>query len=201
MWDSSISYSIQPKLDMWLFVDFCVLPKIYLSWTKNCSVLMFKTILGSAQVNSGQNTEIIKQSHVKFWLNWINYEAVLYSLNCTKLIPNDQGGQEPQKRHLQQSMHSKCLTKSAIITDYRHFWLLCIALPPHQKLVHGSGFKTEITKKNHLKKCAPETLIFHKKIRKMRMIFDLENSLWKYNFGLLISQAKHRSRDAYNWGG
>ena len=95
----------------------------------------------------------------------------------TKLIPNDQRGQKPQKRHLQQSTHSKCLTKSAIFTDYRHLWLLCIALPPLQKLVHGNGFKTEITKKNHLEKGAPGTPIFHKKIRKVRMIFDLENSL------------------------
>ena len=41
---------------------------------------MFKTILGSAQVNSGENTEINKQSHVKFWLNWMKYGAVSYSL-------------------------------------------------------------------------------------------------------------------------
>ena len=44
---------------------------------------MFKTILGSAQVNLGENTEINKQSHVKFWLNWIKYGAVSYSLSCT----------------------------------------------------------------------------------------------------------------------
>ena len=48
------------------------------------SVLMFKIILGSAQVNSGENTEINKQSHVKFWLNWIEYGAVSYSLSCTQ---------------------------------------------------------------------------------------------------------------------
>ena len=33
IWGSSIIYSFQPKLDMWLFVDFCVFPRIYLSWT------------------------------------------------------------------------------------------------------------------------------------------------------------------------
>ena len=43
---------------------------------------MFKTILGSAQVNSGENTEINKQSHVKFELNWKKYGAVSYSLSC-----------------------------------------------------------------------------------------------------------------------
>ena len=45
---------------------------------------MFKTILGSAQVNSVENTEINKQSHVKFWLNWIKYGAVSYSLSCNQ---------------------------------------------------------------------------------------------------------------------
>ena len=28
-----VKHPIQPKLDMWLFVDFCVFPWIYLSWT------------------------------------------------------------------------------------------------------------------------------------------------------------------------
>ena len=36
----------------------------------------------------GENTEINKQSHVKFWLNWIEYGAVSYSLSCNKLISN-----------------------------------------------------------------------------------------------------------------
>jgi hypothetical protein len=39
---------------------------------------MLKTILGSAQVNSGENTELNKQSHAKFWLTWIKYGTVLY---------------------------------------------------------------------------------------------------------------------------
>ena len=43
---------------------------------------MFKTILGPAQVNSGENTEINKQSHVKFWMNLIKYGTVSYSLSC-----------------------------------------------------------------------------------------------------------------------
>ena len=33
IWESSIFYSIQPKLNMWLLVDLCVFPWIYLSWT------------------------------------------------------------------------------------------------------------------------------------------------------------------------
>ena len=40
-----------------------------------------------AQVNSGENTEINKQSHVKFWLNWIKYGAVSYSLAVPKYKP------------------------------------------------------------------------------------------------------------------
>ena len=34
-------------------------------------------------VKTGKYTEINKQSDVKCWLNWINYGAVSYSLNCT----------------------------------------------------------------------------------------------------------------------
>ena len=41
-----------------------------------------RTILGSDQVSSGKNTEINKQSHVKFWFNRKKYGAVSYSLSC-----------------------------------------------------------------------------------------------------------------------
>ena len=34
-------------------------------------------------VKTGKYTEINKQSDVKFWLNWIEYGAVSYSLSCT----------------------------------------------------------------------------------------------------------------------
>ena len=34
-------------------------------------------------VKTGKNTEVNKQSDVKFWLNWIKFGAVLYSLGCT----------------------------------------------------------------------------------------------------------------------
>ena len=82
IWDSSIFHLIQPKLDMWLLVDFCIFPQIYLSWTQNCSVLMIKTILSSAQVNFGENRN--QQSHAKFWLNWKKYGAVSYLLSFIK---------------------------------------------------------------------------------------------------------------------
>ena len=47
-----------------------------------------------------------------------------------------------------------------------------------------SGFKIELPK-NYIKtKCASKFLFFNeKKIRKIWMIFDIENSLWKFNFG------------------
>ena len=48
---------------------------------------MFKTILWSAQVK-GKNTEINKQSHIKFWLNWIEYGAVSYSISCIDQVEN-----------------------------------------------------------------------------------------------------------------
>ena len=34
-------------------------------------------------VNTSKSTETNKKSYVKFWLNWINYGAVSYSLSCT----------------------------------------------------------------------------------------------------------------------
>ena len=34
-------------------------------------------------VKTGKYTEINKQSNVKFWLNWIKFEAVSYLLSCT----------------------------------------------------------------------------------------------------------------------
>ena len=49
---------IKPKLDMGLFVDLCLF------------------------TNSGKNTEIKKQSHVKFGFNRKKYGAVSYLLSC-----------------------------------------------------------------------------------------------------------------------
>ena len=53
---------------------------IYLSWTWNCFEHQNRTILGSTQVNSGENPKINKQSHVKFWLNWIKYCLIFIKL-------------------------------------------------------------------------------------------------------------------------
>ena len=65
---------------------FLCFPRIYLNLPE-LNLRLFcsnvKTILGSAQVNLGENTEINKQSHVKFWLHWMKYEAISYSLSCT----------------------------------------------------------------------------------------------------------------------
>ena len=62
--DNSIFHSIQLKLDMWLFADFCFFPRIYMSWIWTCFEHQNRTILGSAHVKLGENTEINKQSHV-----------------------------------------------------------------------------------------------------------------------------------------
>ena len=58
-------FSIKPNLAC----DFCDFTWIYLILTQNCSVLIFRTILGLDQANSGKNIEINKQSHVMFWFN------------------------------------------------------------------------------------------------------------------------------------
>ena len=85
IWDSFIFSSIKPKYDKQLFVYFCVFPQIYLSCTENCFILMFRTIFGATQVNSGENTKVNKQSLAMFWLNWIKYGSVSHSLSCRKV--------------------------------------------------------------------------------------------------------------------
>ena len=52
--DSSIFYSIQPKLDIGLFVDFCVFT-FCMMWSKNCSVLICRTILWLHHTKTGKN--------------------------------------------------------------------------------------------------------------------------------------------------
>ena len=83
IWDSSIFSSIKPKYDKWLFVYFCVFPRIYLFCAENCSEHHNKTTFCSKQVNSGKNTKVNKQSLAMFWLNWRKYGFVSYSLSCT----------------------------------------------------------------------------------------------------------------------
>ena len=62
----------------------------------------------------------------------------------------------------------------------------------------GSDFSKKVDSKlklpkNHFnKKCAPKLLFFNEKIRKIWMIFDIENWFWKSNFGT------SQRRDAYN---
>ena len=47
------------------------------------NIRQFHILFNSAQVNWWKNTEINKQSLVKFWLNQKKYGIVSYSLNCT----------------------------------------------------------------------------------------------------------------------
>ena len=53
---------------------------------------MFKSILGSTQVNFGENTEINKQSHVKLWFNKQNMELshIYLAVPQIELNPNSQ---------------------------------------------------------------------------------------------------------------
>ena len=80
----------KPKLDIELFVDFCgftcfyqflheLIIKFVLFWSAD----KFYDQLMQELVKTGKSTEINKQSHVKFWLHWIKYGAVSYSLSCT----------------------------------------------------------------------------------------------------------------------
>ena len=52
---------------------------------------MFRTIVGSDQVNSGKNTEINKQLHVKFWFNRKKYGGhilgVLFNIRWHDFTP------------------------------------------------------------------------------------------------------------------
>ena len=66
--------------------------------------------------------------------------------------------------------------------------MLCLTLQPDQKsgmiLPFEVVLKLKLPKNHFNKKCAPKILSLNeKKIRKIRMIFDIENPLWKSNFG------------------
>ena len=65
----------------------CLLISLFLpvfAWCdhKNCFVLICRTILWSHHAKTGKNTEINKQSDVKFWLNWRKYGTVSYWFSC-----------------------------------------------------------------------------------------------------------------------
>ena len=57
--------------------------------------------------------------------------------------------------------------------------MLCLALQPGQKLGMILPFevvlKLKLPKNHFNKKCAPKLLLFNEKIRKIWMIFDIEN--------------------------
>jgi hypothetical protein len=92
IWDSSIFSSIKPILDMGLFVDFCVFTCFY-QFLHDVLIKLFcfgmqnNFVSTSCKnpVKTGKYTEINKQSNVKFWLNWIKYGAVSYSLSCNEM--------------------------------------------------------------------------------------------------------------------
>ena len=88
---ASTFYSIKPKLDIRLFVDFCVFTCIY--WFLHdvliklvCRSKQFYEYIMQKLVKTGKYTEINKQSHVKFWLNWRKYRSVTYSFSFTKKL-------------------------------------------------------------------------------------------------------------------
>ena len=68
------------------FFTFVFSPQIYLSCTKNCFILMFRTIFWATQVNSRENTWVNKQSLVMFRLNWRKYGSVSHSLSCSNVL-------------------------------------------------------------------------------------------------------------------
>ena len=50
----------------------------------------FRTILGLDQANLGKNTEINKQSHVKFWFNRKKYGAVSIHLAVLQKVAENE---------------------------------------------------------------------------------------------------------------
>ena len=59
------------------------------AWCAHKIVLQIKTKqyyehIMQKLVKTGKYTEINKQSHVKFWLNWRKYRTVSYSFSCNK---------------------------------------------------------------------------------------------------------------------
>ena len=85
--------------------------------------------------------------------------------------------------------------------------MLCLALQAGQKLGMILPFEVVLKlklPKNHFNtKCAPKILFLNeKKIRKVWMIFDIINSLWKSNFSTCYELAKlgKASQDSNNPG-
>jgi hypothetical protein len=90
IWDRSIFSPNKPKLDMGLFVDFCVCIYLFLpifAWCVHeivlfCTAEQFYEHIIQKLVKTGKYTKINKQSNVKFWLNWSKYGTVSYSFKC-----------------------------------------------------------------------------------------------------------------------
>ena len=86
--------------------------------------------------------------------------------------------------HVRRPHFSKGLTKSAIFPDYERPGLICLALPPRQKFclilvikwLKNWCYQKESITKNVLLNWYSS---MKKKLRKIRMIFDVENWLWK----------------------
>ena len=49
------------------------------------------------------------------------------------------------------------------------------------------------------KKCAPKLVFFNEKMRKIQMIFDIENWLWKSNFGTFWQLAINPKLNNFLW--
>ena len=65
-----------------------VFTSVCMIWSWNCFILICRTILWPHHAKTGKNTELNKQSDVKFWLNWMMYGNVSYSLSCTCAVQN-----------------------------------------------------------------------------------------------------------------
>jgi hypothetical protein len=59
-----------------VYTSFCIM------WSLNCSAEQFCDHVMQKLIKTGKNTEINKQSDVKFWLSWRKYGAVSYLLSC-----------------------------------------------------------------------------------------------------------------------
>ena len=80
-------------------------------------------LIGSQiQSNSSKNTEINKQSHVKFWFNRKKYGAVSYLFSCNKLIINNynylflgrnNNKQQPNNNKTQMGLSNSKITTAA----------------------------------------------------------------------------------------
>ena len=91
----------------------------------------------------------------------------------------------------------KRLTKLAIFLDYKPPGLICLALPPRQKfglILVIKWLKNWFYQKMPITKNVPLNLYssMKKKLRRIRMIFDIENWLWKSIFLTLRQAGKAR---------